>query len=91
MNLKESFVAIFLMIFFVVTNNSSIRSFFDGSSVMRYEPDDEQGLANCVIELYKNPGRRAELAAAASAVYQKYRWSVMKYEYLNVYDRLTKG
>jgi hypothetical protein len=31
------------------------------------------------------------LAASGSAVYQKYRWDRMKYEYLKVFDRLTKG
>jgi glycosyltransferase involved in cell wall biosynthesis len=67
-----------------------IRAYFDDSSVEYYEPDDEHDLASCVLELYRNPEKRAALAAAGSAAYQKYRWSAMKYEYLKVFDQLTK-
>jgi glycosyltransferase involved in cell wall biosynthesis len=75
----------------VVARTTSIEACFDDSSLMLYEPDDEKALANCVLELYKNPQKRAMLAASGSAVYQKYRWDRMKYEYLKVFDRLTKG
>ena len=73
----------------MATSIPAIKAYFDDNSVMFYEPDNEHDLARCVLELYRNPEKRAALAAAGSAVYQKYRWSVMKYEYLKVYDRLT--
>jgi len=68
----------------------AIKAYFDYNSVMYYEPDDEHDLACCILELYRNPEKRAALAASGSAAYQKYHWSEMKYEYLNVFNKLTK-
>jgi glycosyltransferase involved in cell wall biosynthesis len=72
----------------VVTDIPAIKAYFDDNSVMYYEPDNEHDLAHCILELYRNPEKRAALAASASAVYQQYRWPVMKYEYLKVFDKL---
>jgi glycosyltransferase involved in cell wall biosynthesis len=66
----------------------TIKSYFDEDSVMFYEPDNTSDLASCILELYRNPEKRAALAASGSAVYEKYRWSVTKYEYLKVFDRM---
>ena len=57
--------------------------------MMYYQPDDERDLARCILELYNNPEKREALAAAGSAAYRKYQWTSMKYEYLEVYDKLT--
>ena len=75
----------------VVTANPIVKHYFDDKSVMYYKPDDEQDLARCVLELYRNPEKRDALAVAGSALYQKYRWSVMKCEYLKVFERLLNG
>ncbi len=69
----------------------AITTYFDDSSVMFFKPNDEHDLARCVLELYKNPERRAALAASGSAIYEKYRWTVMKHEYLRVFEQLTKS
>ena len=75
----------------VITSVPAIKAYLDDSSAMFYEPDNERDLARCILELYRNPEKRAALAAASSAIYQKYRWSVMKYEYLKVFDTMTKS
>jgi glycosyltransferase involved in cell wall biosynthesis len=74
----------------VVTSISANVAHFDANSVMFFEPDNEQGLARCVLELYRNPEKRAALAEGGLAAYQKYRWSVTKAEYLKVFERLTQ-
>jgi glycosyltransferase involved in cell wall biosynthesis len=74
----------------VTTSLPAIKPYFDENSVMYYQPDDEHDLARCILELYRNPEKRAALAAAGSAVYQKYRWSVMKNEYLKIFQQLTR-
>jgi glycosyltransferase involved in cell wall biosynthesis len=56
---------------------------------MFYEPGDEHDLARCVLELYKDPEKRATLAASGIAAYEKYRWKTMKNEYVKIFDRLT--
>ena len=75
----------------VVTSISANKAYFDDNSVMFFEPDNEHELTRCILELYRNPEKRTALAAAGSATYQKYRWSIIKYDYLRVFDKLTKG
>ena len=58
---------------------------------MYYEPDDASDLARCILELYNNPARRAEIANSGAAMYEKYRWSVMKREYLGVIDQMINN
>jgi glycosyltransferase involved in cell wall biosynthesis len=75
----------------VVTRNPSVEACFDDSSVMFYESGNEHDLARCILELYRNPEERTALAASGSAVYQKYRWDTIKYEYLKVIERMANG
>jgi glycosyltransferase involved in cell wall biosynthesis len=78
----------------VVAANSllkeAVKAHFDNGALMVYETDNERDLARCVLELYRNPEKRATLAASGSAAYQKFRWDTMKYEYLKVFDKLAE-
>jgi glycosyltransferase involved in cell wall biosynthesis len=72
----------------VVSAIPIIKNYFEDDSVEYYEPDNAADLARCVLELYRNPEKRAAVAASGSAIYQKYRWGVMKYQYLKVFENL---
>jgi len=74
----------------VVTSIPAVKAYFDDSSVMFYEPGNENDLARCILELYGNPARRNALVESASRIYDRYRWTAMKYEYIRVFDKLTK-
>jgi glycosyltransferase involved in cell wall biosynthesis len=74
----------------VATALPAVKPYVNSDSVMYYEPENERDLARCILELYRNPEKRKEQAANGLAAYQKYRWSAMKYEYLKVFDQLTK-
>lgn len=74
----------------VVAATPIIKAYFDGDSVMFYEPDNEYDLARCILELYRNPEKRAALTASGAACYEKYRWNTMKYEYIKVFGQLIK-
>jgi glycosyltransferase involved in cell wall biosynthesis len=74
----------------VVAATSSVQAFFDDNSVKFYQPDNEQDLAQCVLELYRNPDIMANLVASGSAIYDRYRWSNTKYQYLKVFDELCQ-
>lgn len=67
----------------------AMKDYFNNGAVMYYEPGDEHELAHCILELYANPESRAALATSAAAIYQRYRWSTLKYEYLKVFERLA--
>jgi glycosyltransferase involved in cell wall biosynthesis len=65
-----------------------IRSVFDDGCVQYYHPESETELAECVLELYHNPEKRASLGNSAHEVYCRYQWPVMKQIYLGVYRQL---
>lgn len=67
-----------------------IKALFDDNSVLYFQPSDERDLANRILELYHSPEKRASLIRSAQTLYHKYRWPVMKHEYLKVFTRLTK-
>ncbi|MCK4330060.1 glycosyltransferase family 4 protein [candidate division WOR-3 bacterium] len=69
----------------------TMKAYFDDDSVMFFELCNENDLARCILELYKNPAKRKSLVANASKVYEKYRWSIMKKKYLKVYEELLSG
>ncbi len=71
----------------VVNTFPTIQAYFDNTTMMFFRPDDEHDLARCVVELYRDPGKRAALAAAGGTQYKKYKWSAMKLEYMNVFER----
>ena len=74
----------------IVTAQPTMKEYFDDDSAVFYEPDSENDLARCLSALYRNPQQMAALAQHGMAIYEKYRWSRSKYEYLHVYERLAK-
>ncbi len=66
----------------------AIRACFDDNMVMYFETGNEKDLAICILELYRDPARRTALITSALAAYQKYRWAIQKYEYLNIFEQL---
>jgi glycosyltransferase involved in cell wall biosynthesis len=72
----------------VVTTIPTITAYFDDNLMLFYEPDNSPDMARCILELYRNPAKRAAMAAAVVAAYQQYHWPVMKDEYIKVFERL---
>jgi glycosyltransferase involved in cell wall biosynthesis len=72
----------------VASDLPGLRSVFDDSSVLYFEPGNEKELAVRILELYHNAEKRGSLANSAHAVYCRYDWSVMKQLYLRVYKEL---
>lgn len=73
----------------ITSRVQAISAYFDNNSLMFYEPENEYDLSKCIVELYQNPKKRETLAKASLVNHDKYRWAVMKKEYLQVYERLT--
>jgi glycosyltransferase involved in cell wall biosynthesis len=59
-------------------------------AVAFFEPDDEKDLAERILELYGNPGKRADLVTKAYQYYNSCRWPILKQEYLKVYEDVLK-
>lgn len=63
----------------------------DCDCLLYFQAGNETELAERILELYRNPEKRASLGVLAQEFYNKYRWSVMKQTYLGVYKQLISG
>jgi glycosyltransferase involved in cell wall biosynthesis len=67
----------------------SVEETFGASCVELFESGDAGDLARALRVLYRDPQRRADLAARARAVAAEYQWSRQREIYRGVVDRLT--
>jgi glycosyltransferase involved in cell wall biosynthesis len=72
----------------VASDLPGVRAIFDDNCVSYFQPGDERDLADRILELYHSPEKRASLANSAQSLYQRYRWPVMRQNYLSVYQKL---
>ena len=72
----------------VASAQPTMMEYFDDRSVMFFEPGNEEDLARCLIELYRNPDKREAMASCGSELFEQYRWKVVKEDYLGVYRSL---
>jgi len=63
----------------------SLQMAFDGDCVSFFTPGNDAELADRILELYRDPQKRAALGEQGHAFYRERRWSVMKNRYLTVY------
>jgi glycosyltransferase involved in cell wall biosynthesis len=74
----------------IVSALSSLKDTFNNADcVAFFSPNDEKDLAARVLELYRHPEKRTSLVTHARRFYQKHRWTVLKHEYLKVFEELT--
>jgi glycosyltransferase involved in cell wall biosynthesis len=71
----------------IITDCPAVRRYFDDSAVYYVEAQNPEALAEAIMDLYRNPARRASLAAVGHAAYRKkVCWDRTKHDYLAVYD-----
>jgi glycosyltransferase involved in cell wall biosynthesis len=75
---------VYLRIPVVAPRLEIIRRYFDERMVKYYEPEDVDGLAQCIVELYKAPHERERLARDASRFYQRHNWTNQAERYLSL-------
>jgi glycosyltransferase involved in cell wall biosynthesis len=70
----------------IITDCPAVRLYFDDSAVCYVEAKNPQALAEAIMDLYRNPARRASLAARGHCAYrEKVSWDRTKRDYLAVY------
>jgi glycosyltransferase involved in cell wall biosynthesis len=72
----------------VASRLDSVAAYFPDDTIAYFEPDDDADLARCLRDVFDNPRATAERVAAATALYESYRWSEEKRKYLGVYRGL---
>ena len=75
----------------VAAAQPTIKAYFDDSSIMFFEPGNEKDLARCVLEIYSNSSKGRSMTYRASQQFEKYKWEVVKYDYLGIYEKLLSG
>jgi glycosyltransferase involved in cell wall biosynthesis len=74
----------------VSSQPSLIEAFGRNGTVSFFEPDNEEDLAKRILELYFHPEKRESLIAHGYRFYDNCRWSIIKQNYLNIYEELLK-
>jgi len=74
----------------VVARTPTVEQYFDPTMVSFFEPEDVDGLAACIQELYASPGKRQDLARNAQRFTQKHNWRTEKQILYRVLDLITK-
>jgi glycosyltransferase involved in cell wall biosynthesis len=72
----------------VASRLDSVAAYFPGDTIAYFEPDDDADLARCLRDIFDDLQASAERVAAASALYETYRWTEEKKKYLAVYRGL---
>lgn len=73
----------------IVARTTAISSYFDERMVKFFKPDDVDELADCIIELYNNPGQRQKLSEGIRRFNEHYNWEKQSAAYLQVVDQLA--
>ncbi len=68
----------------VITRTPASSHYYDESMVSFFEPDDAGGLAEAVVELAANPGRRRRMVENCQRFYREHNWHQYRRHYYAV-------
>ena len=76
----------------IAARTTAIETYFEDTMVEFFAPGDIDDLARCILGLYSDPERLAELARGADRFNQRYNWAELADEYVTLVDWLgSKG
>ena len=75
----------------VAARTTAIQAYFSDTNTEFFEPGNVDDLARCILRLYHNPDRMAELARGSQNFNQRYNWTNISAEYVAVIDGLRKS
>ncbi len=64
--------------------------YYDDSMVMFFRQGDHKDLADCIVRLYKNPGKREELVQNARAFTERHNWKKYREDYSKTVEGLFR-
>lgn len=71
----------------IVSRLPTVEANFDDSCVLFFEPGNASDLARCIRLLHADERKRKDLAENAFRRYEKLKWSITKYHYLDVLEK----
>jgi glycosyltransferase involved in cell wall biosynthesis len=73
----------------IASRTTANQVYFSDTNVEFFEPGNVDDLARCILMLYHNPERLAELARGSQKFNQRYNWATIGAEYVALVERLT--
>ena len=73
----------------VAARLDTISYYFDQRAVRFFEPEDPADLASAILDLYRRPARRLELADRALAVMRRLNWEEQRKQYYEAIDSVA--
>jgi glycosyltransferase involved in cell wall biosynthesis len=75
----------------VIASRTRVHAYYYNEDIIRYyDNDDENQLADLILQMRNDPQLRREIASRASKYAEHNTWQVCKTGYLDLVDRLTK-
>jgi glycosyltransferase involved in cell wall biosynthesis len=74
----------------IAARTPAIAAYFDEASVQFFTPGDVDELANCILELYRDRSRLADMAHNTVKFIERYNWPGQRTHYLQLVDRLSE-
>lgn len=74
----------------VASKTRAAQHYFEDSHVMFFNPGDPEDLARGILELYRSPEKRRQLAKNSKEFIRKYHWDIYKARYYHILDGLVK-
>lgn len=74
----------------IASRTPAIAAYFDETNVQFFTPDNGDELADCILSLYRNRDRLAQLARNVNQFNQRYSWSEQRSVYLALVERLAR-
>jgi len=75
----------------IAARTSAIAAYFDDDMVQFFKPEDVNDLAHCIRLLYRDRARLAQLAQNSDKFNQRYNWTMVSANYLELVDRINRG
>lgn len=73
----------------IASRTIGISAYFDETMVQFFTPGDSRDLARCILELYSDRKRLAQLAQGAEEFNRRYNWPAQRIEYIRLVDQLA--
>jgi glycosyltransferase involved in cell wall biosynthesis len=74
----------------IVTRTETIQTYFDEQMVRFVKPGDERELADSILQLYRDPQVRRDLAGNAARFNEKFNWEAQKAGYYQLVDSMIQ-
>ncbi len=75
----------------IASDTVGIRSMFRRGSIVLCEPENPESFAKALVDLYKHPGKRAQMIKDAADDYLPYKWENMARLYCELLETLSHG